>query len=292
MAKFRRISLLAGPLLWSQLAAVALLSMPAVGADQQDAASAGTQGQAAALPAKSESQREAATLLKSMADYLSGLESFSVTFRAGYDVVQSTGQKIEFGETRNVALSRPNRLNVEEVASDGKRDRVVFDGRNVSVLDADNAVYAQAPQSGTVDDALAYFVRELRMRMPLALLLTTRLPDVLAGSVKTIDYVETTEILGVATRHVAGRTDKVDFQFWIKEGKSPLPLRVVITYIHSPGEPQFWANFADWNTSPVFSNATFEFKPPHGAKQIPFAVQVRRSAEADQQPTANGEVEP
>jgi hypothetical protein len=69
-------------------------------------------------------------------------------------------------------------------------------------------------------------------------------------------------------------------------------LRVVITYKHSPGQPQFWANFADWNTSPQFPDATFEFKPPPGAKQIPFAVQVRRSAEADQQPGANGEVEP
>ena len=292
MAKSTWRSLLAGPLLWSQLAAAALLSTPAVGADQQGPASAGTSGQVAAAPAATESQREAAALLKGMADYVAGLESFSVTFRAGYDVVQSTGQKIEFGETRHVALSRPDRLSVEEVASDGKRDRVVFDGRNVSVLDADNDVYAQAPQSGTVDDALAYFVRELRMRMPLALLLTTRLPDVMAGSVKTIDYVESTEILGVATQHIAGRTDRVDFQFWIKEGKSPLPLRVVITYKHSPGQPQFWANFADWNTSPQFPDATFEFKPPPGAKQIPFAVQVRRSAEGDQQPGANGEVEP
>ena len=292
MANFRRSSLLAGPLFWSHLAAAVLLSTPAVGADQQAPAGAGTPGAATAAPATTESQREAAALLKGMADYLAGLTSFSVTFRAGYDVVQSTGQKIEFGETRHVALSRPDRLSVEEVASDGRRDRVVFDGRNVSVLDADNDVYAQAPQSGTVDDALAYFVRELRMRMPLALLLTTRLPDVLAGSVRTIDYVESTEILGVATQHVAGRTDKVDFQFWIREGKSPLPLRVVITYRHSPGEPQFWANFADWNTSPQFSDATFAFKPPPGAKQIPFAVQVRRSAEADQQPGANGEIQP
>jgi hypothetical protein len=292
MANFRRGSLLAGPLLWSHLAAAALLSTPAVGADQQGPAGAGTQGQAAAATATSGSQREAAALLKGMADYLAGLKSFSVTFRTGYDVVQSTGQKIEFGETRKVALSRPDRLSVEEVASDGKRDRVVFDGREVSVLDADNNVYAQVPQPGTIDDALAYFVRDLRMRMPLALLLTTRLPDVLAGSVKTIDYVESTEILGVATQHVAGRTDKVDFQFWIREGKSPLPLRVVITYRHSPGEPQFWANFADWNTSPQLSDATFEFKPPPGAKLIPFAVQVRRSAEAGQQPGASGEIQP
>jgi hypothetical protein len=292
MAKSRWSSLLAGPLLWSQLAMAALLSTPAVAADQQVPASAGAPGQAAAAPEATESQREAAALLKGMADYLAGLKSFSVMFRAGYDVVQSTGQKIEFGETRRVALSRPDRLSVEEVASDGKTDRAVFDGRRISVLDADSGVYAQAPQPGTIDDTLVYFVRELRMRMPLALLLTTRLPDVLAGSVRTIDYVESTEILGVATQHIAGRTDRVDFQFWIREGKSPLPLRVVITYKHSPGQPQFWANFADWNTSPQFTEATFEFKPPPGAQKIPFAVQVRRSAEAGQQPTASGEIAP
>jgi hypothetical protein len=130
------------------------------------------------------------------------------------------------------------------------------------------------------------------MLMPLALLMTTRLPSVLAGVVKTIDYVESTGILGVPTQHIAGRTDNVDFQFWIKEGKSPLPLRVVITYRHSPGQPQFWANFADWNLGPQLSRATFEFAPPPGSKQIPFAVQVLRSAESERRPGANGEVEP
>ena len=97
------------------------------------------------------------------------------------------------------------------------------------MLDAEAGVYAQAPQPGTIDDTLGYFVRDRRMRMPLALLMTTRLLGVLAGAVKTIDHVESTEILGVPTQHIAARTDNVDFQFWIKKGKSPLPLRVVIT---------------------------------------------------------------
>ena len=119
--------------------------------------------------------------------------------------------------------------------------------------------------------------------MPLALLLTTRLPDVLAGSVKTIDYVESTEILGVATQHVAGRTDKVDFQFWIKEGKSPLPLRVVITYTHSPGQPQFWANFADWNTSPQLLERDVRVQAAAGCEADPICragAQIRRSRSA------------
>ncbi len=224
-----------------------------------------------------ESQREAASLLKGMTDYLAGLASLSVSYRAGYDVVQSTGQKIEFGETRRVALARPDRLRVEEVASDGKRDLAVFDGRDIFVFDADAGVYAEAPQPGAIDDALAYFVRDLRLRMPVALLLTTQLPKALPGRVKSIDYVESTEILGVPTHHVAGRTDNVDFQFWIRQDGNPWPLRLVITYVNSPGQPQFWANFADWNASPRFDEATFRFTPPKQARRVPFAVEVRRS---------------
>ena len=231
-------------------------------------------------------------LLQGMAQYLAGLQAFTVNFRSGYDVVQTTGQKIEFGESRRVTMARPDRLRVEEVASDGTRDLALFDGKTVTVMNADSNAYAQAPQPGSVDDALVYFVRDLRMRMPLALLFTTRLPGVLLAAVKTIDYVEDTEILCVRTHHVAGRTNSVDFQFWITDGERPLPLRVVITYPHAPGQPQFWANFAEWNTSPKLSGTTFKFTPPPGAKQIPFAVQVQRSAEAGQRPSASGEIQP
>lgn len=252
-----------------------------------DAAS-GSPAQASATSAPTESQQRAATLLKSMVDQLVGLQSFSVAYRAGYDVVQPSGQTIEFGETRRVTLARPDRLRVEQVASDGRRDLVIFDGKTISVLDADAGVYAQAPQPRTVDDALVYFVRELRLRMPLALLLTTRLPEVLPGRVKSIDYVESTEILGVPTHHVAGRAENVDFQFWIAEGAQPLPRRVVITYVNSPGRPQFWANLADWNTSPQLPSESFEFAPPKGARKIPFAVQVVRP----QPPAMSGEVQP
>lgn len=247
---------------WPGLLAIAALSVTpalALAAETGDAA---------------DSQHHAATLLKDMTTHLAKLQGFSVVFRAGYDVVQPSGQKIEFGETRRLTLARPDRLWVEEVSSDGKRDLAVFDGRNISVLDADAGVYAQAPQPGGLDDALAYFVRELRIRMPLGLLLTQDLSSTLPGRVQSIDYVESTEILGVMAHHIAGRTANVDFQFWIRQGAEPLPVRVVITYVQSPGQPQFWANLVEWNTRPAIGPATFVFTPPQGARKIPFAVQV------------------
>ena len=46
-----------------------------------------------------------------------------MTIRDGYDVVQESGQKIEFGELRNVTVSRPDRLRIEVERSDGQKGR-------------------------------------------------------------------------------------------------------------------------------------------------------------------------
>lgn len=273
------------PLAWLAVTSVVLMARPVFGAQEQGA----SPPPVAAPTVATESQREAAMLLQGMAQYLAGLQAFSVDFRSGYDVVQTTGQKIEFGESRRVTMARPDRLRVEEVASDGTRDLVLFDGKTVTVMNADSNAYAQAPQPGSVDDALVYFVRDLRMRMPLALLLTTRLPDELPQRVKSIDYVESSEIDGIPVHHLAGRAESVDFQFWITQGERPAPLRIVLTYRSATGQPQYWANFSQWNAAPVIAKDAFRFSRPQDARQIPFAVQrLQPAAPAN----ATGEVTP
>jgi hypothetical protein len=57
-----------------------------------------------------------------------------------------------------------------------------------------------------------------------------------------------------------------------------VPLRVVITYRKSPGQPQFWANFSDWNLAPAVSDATFVAQVPAGAQKVAFAAELQRAA--------------
>ena len=61
------------------------------------------------------------SILKKMSDFLAGAGRFSVTIRDGYEVVQESGQKIEFGELRNVTVSRPDQLRIEVERSDGQK---------------------------------------------------------------------------------------------------------------------------------------------------------------------------
>jgi hypothetical protein len=62
---------------------------------------------------------------------------------------------------------------------------------------------------------------------------------------------------------------------------------VVITYKKAAGQPQFWAQFSDWNLAPAVSDATFAAQIPAGAQKIAFAAQLQRASMASRKPTAD-----
>ena len=92
--------------------------------------------------------------------------------------------------------------------------------------------------------------------------------------------MEKTLIDGVPTHHLAGRTETVDYQVWIAEGAQPLPLRVVLTYKNAEGQPEFRAQFSDWNLAPKVQDSQFTFTPPEGARKIAFQAQLSDFATA------------
>jgi hypothetical protein len=211
-------------------------------------------------------------VLMRMADYLSKAPAWNVTLHTAYDTVQPDGFKIEWNEIRNVTLSRPDRLRVEGERSDGARTLVLFNGKEITTYDESAHVYAQTAHPGTVDDAVVFFVHNLGMRLPLALMLLDRMPAELQQRVQTVAYVESTDILGSPAYHIAGKAVTVDFQLWIEKGEQPLPIRAVMTYKNAPGQPQFRADFSDWKLNIEPPDSLFAFTPPEGAKKIPFAA--------------------
>lgn len=253
---------------------------------------------AAEEPEASESQDQAMAVLKRMAEFLAQTKQFSVNLRIGYDVVQESGEKVEFGERRTITLQRPDRLRVEIEESDGDKALLVFDGKDITAYKEAEHIYAVTPYPGDIDGAVQYLIRDLAIRIPLALMLTSRLPAAIERRVQSADYVERSMVTPVPTDHVVARTADVDFQLWIAEGDKPLPQRVLITYKTAEGEPQFWANFSDWNLSPEVSKSLFAFTPPQGVERIPFLARVRQetaqspSPGAEASPTAEGTPQP
>jgi hypothetical protein len=209
---------------------------------------------------------EAKALLMRMADFLGKTKAYSMTITAGYDVVQDDGQKLEFGEVRQVLIDRPNRLRVRLEQSDGDKFAIYFDGKDLIFFSQKENVFTKVEKQGSIDDMLRYVVYDLQTRIPLALLLASSIKEELEKRATEVDYVERTSIDGKPVDHLAGRTTDIDFQMWLAQGEQPLPLRVVITYKKDVGQPQYRANLSDWKLAPKIDDAAFAFSPPEGRK--------------------------
>ncbi|MGV8075203.1 MAG: DUF2092 domain-containing protein [Syntrophobacteraceae bacterium] len=212
-----------------------------------------------------------------MANFLSQLKQFSVSLQTGYDVVQESGLKIEFGENRKLTVVRPDRFRADVERSDGESTTAVFDGKAVTVFNPKQKIYAASEIQGDIDAAVKHFVKDLQMRLPLAMLFVASLPKELERRVVGADIVETSSLLGVPCVHVAGRGETVDFQVWLPATGDPLPRRIVLTYKNEEGQPQFWANFTDWNLSPNADPSLFSLDIPKDANRIQFLSQVAKS---------------
>ena len=213
-------------------------------------------------------------LLNAMAVKLAQAKQFSVRINMSYDVLQDSGQKIQFSEVRKVYLKRPNLIRVDVTESDGEEHGFVYNGRSIFKFNVTENVYAVANQPGNVDSIIRYIVSQLGVRVPLARLLVTTLPQEIQKISSQVDYVEINNLGRQPVIHVAGRTRDVDYQVWI--GRDKLPRRVVMTYKNEPGQPQFQADFTGWDLVSEISNEIFRVFPPQNAERLPLLLPASR----------------
>lgn len=225
---------------------------------------------AAVKPAPPEIEPEVVEDLRRAASLLANAPKISLRAETGYDVVQRSGQKIEFGSTRRILVRRPDRFVVDVEQRDGDRKRIFFDGRTLSLFDVGHQVYAETPKTGDIDAAIDYLVDELGTPVQLSDLFRSDLTERVTSGLIAARLAGEETLGGVACDHLSLRKPSVDIQLWIERGERPLIRRVVITYRDAPGQPQFWANLSEWSFAPDVSEARFAFRPPKGAEKIAF----------------------
>jgi hypothetical protein len=223
-----------------------------------------------------------ATLIN-FAQFLTSQQSFSYTAEMGYEAVQETGLRLEFGVIKKVTVQGPNRARVETKRRDGGKRLVIFDGKEISVFDENENVYAVVAKEGTLTEMIDYFVDDLQMQLPLAELVSDDLPEVLEEKILFGRTIGESTITGILCNNLVIQNDEVDVQLWIEKGEQPLLRRVVITYKNEPGKPQFWARFIEWDLSPDVNDEQFTFQPPADAVKIIFATMLAAVSEGEEQ---------
>ena len=97
---------------------------------------------------------DAKAILKSMADYVSSQQTIKLTFDSDIEVITPELEKIQFTNSGELLLSRPDKLRAHRVG--GYADvALVFDGKTASIYGKNLNGYVQFDAPGTVDQLIA-----------------------------------------------------------------------------------------------------------------------------------------
>ena len=255
--------------LWTVVAALALASFASA---QEPAA-----GPPAAAPARSVEAR-AEQELKKMGEFLAKLPHFALEAEETFDEIPDGELRRQLTNVRRVAVERPN-----HVAADATGDTLNraswYDGRTVTVLDKEHNVYATIEAPGTIDATFDRLQDEYGVVLPLADLLYSDPYAVLMAGVTYGRYLGLHQAAGVACHHLAFSQDTIEWQIWIDAGEKPLPRKLVISYVHEPGEPQYSAVIRRWNLESKVPEGLFRFEAPEGAQKIDATAMKRPDTE-------------
>lgn len=208
---------------------------------------------------------QAHALLKKMSDYMGGLKSFTADAYVVDEQIMGDGFKLSVLKAGSIKVRRPNKFFIAHRSMVGDQE-AFFDGSHLIVHGKRIGMFIEVPVSGDVDAGLDAVTATLGAELLARDLLSTDAYTPLMEPVEESAALGTVEIGGVTCRHLAFRTDEVDWQLWIEEGKRPLPCRYTITSRWVYAAPQFTVTLTNWRVNPDLPANDFKFTAPEGTK--------------------------
>jgi hypothetical protein len=210
---------------------------------------------------------DAKAILKAMSDYVGGQQSIELTFDSAIEIITPQLEKIQFTNSGEALLRRPDKLRAHRVG--GYADvAMVYDGKNLSIYGKHVNGYAQLAAPGTIDELIEALRQGHGVALPGADLLLSNSYDVLVADVQEAKNIGRGVIDGVECEHIAFRNFDTDWQLWVEVGQRPIPRQMVITSKTVNNAPQYTLRVKSWKTDVAPADDAFIFSPPAGAKKL------------------------
>lgn len=210
---------------------------------------------------------DAKSILKAMSDYINSQKTIEVTFDSDIEIITPELEKIQFTNSGDILLSRPNRLRAHRVG--GYADvALFFDGKTVSIYGKHINGYAQFDAPGTIDQLIEVLRQGHGIALPGADLLLSNSYDTLMAGVKEARYIGRGVIDGRECEHLAFRNFDTDWQLWVEVGKNPIPRKLVITSKTLNSAPQYTLRVKGWRTGIKPVRNAFTFTVPAEAERL------------------------
>jgi len=222
---------------------------------------------AASTGAQAEAGDDAKAILKAMSDFMGSQQTIGLTFDSDIEIITPELEKLQFTNSGEVLLSRPDKLRAHRKG--GYADvEMVFDGKTVSILGKNLNGYAQLEAPGNVDQLLEALRAGHGVALPGADLLQSKSYDTLVAGVLEAKHIGRGVIDGVECEHLAFRNFDTDWQIWVEVGDRPMPRKMVITSKTVNNAPQYTLRVKNWKTDIVPAADAFTFTPPANATQL------------------------
>jgi hypothetical protein len=213
------------------------------------------------------SQQASAALLRMGQTFAAERFSFQAETIRVYS--EAGGEPLHIFHTMKVTVRRPNRLLVDLTGDDGS-GTLVFDGKTLTLFSAQDKKYAGAsvPEGTTIDGMLKEAITRYGVDFPLADFLSEAPNKAFLTGVTSGRVVNTVMIDGAPYDHLFfSQPPGIELELWLSKNEQSLPRRLIVTYRSLPGQPNFIAEFSDWNFDIHPSDAEFVFQPPADAVQ-------------------------
>ena len=210
---------------------------------------------------------DAKAILKFMSDYVAGQKTIQLTFDSDIEVITPQLEKIQFTNSGDALLNRPDKLRAHRVGGYAEVE-MFFDGKTVSILSESLNGYAQFEVPGTVDHLIDALRLGHGVSLPFADLLLSNSYDVLVADVMEAKHLGRGVIDGRECEHLAFRNFDTDWQIWVEVGDKPIPRKLVITSKTVNNAPQYTLRVKEWITGVDPGPVAFTFVPPAGFQKL------------------------
>ena len=195
-------------------------------------------------------------------------KEFSFQVRTIRVSANNDGELLHIGHTFKVTVHRPDRLLVDGTGDDGPR-KLIYDGKAAVVVLDNGKKYVSLPVPNTIEGMMHVVVGHFGVDFPLADFLTDAPDKAFLTGVTGGREVGSATIDGVPCRHlVFSQPPGIELELWLEANDRSLPRRLIVTYRSLPGEPNFVAEFFNWDFTVHPPDAEFQFEPPDGAEQL------------------------
>jgi hypothetical protein len=211
--------------------------------------------------------RDARAVLKAMSDYVSSQKTIELTYDSDIEVITPQLEKIQFTNSGDGLLSRPNKLRAHRVGGYAEVE-MFFDGKTVGILAKSLNGYAQFDAPGTVDQLIVALRAGHGIAFPGADLLMTNSYETLVAGVMEAKHIGRGVIDGRECEHLAFRNFDTDWQLWVEVGDKPIPRKLIVTSKTMNNAPQYTLRVKSWKTDVTIAADAFTFVPPATAQKL------------------------